>query len=217
MGYPVAAVRSKNFGSSIIPWWLTGGIAQANCLAAYQPKGAANLATSYVNLAHPGVSNAAPGTAPTWDSTNGWKFNGSTQYLDTLALGVSQDVSFIIRFSSLARPGGYVGLMGFNGGGGRGHYLYLVNTADTEISNGSYITPSCSQTYGTLGCAGKDFYANGVKTGVDIATATWTDGVVTIGKINTNFGDFYAQAVSFYNTTLTAAQMLAVSSAMAAL
>jgi len=36
-------------------WWLAGNINPANCVAAYQAKGAANLASAKVNLANPGT------------------------------------------------------------------------------------------------------------------------------------------------------------------
>lgn len=77
-------------------WWEAGGA--TNCVAAYQPKGAASLAASYVNLANPGVFDAAPGVAPTWDAATGWSFNGSTQYLRSGVPG-SAAVSFLMRFS----------------------------------------------------------------------------------------------------------------------
>jgi hypothetical protein len=84
-------------------WWLSGGIAAANCIAAYQAKGAADYAASKVNLANPGTYNAADGAAnPTWDGTNGWKFDAtSSQYLNS---GVTPEDdrtwSAIIRFSN---------------------------------------------------------------------------------------------------------------------
>ena len=73
----------------VVPWYLAGGIAKANCIAAYQPKGAASLAASYVNLVTPGTYDAAPGTAPTFDSALGWTFDGTSQYLVQPNLGIS--------------------------------------------------------------------------------------------------------------------------------
>ena len=49
------------------PWGLGGEMIDiGNCIAAYQPKGAASLAESYQNLAAPG-----------WDATDGWTFSGA--------------------------------------------------------------------------------------------------------------------------------------------
>ncbi len=81
-----------------IEWWLRGGIPAANCIAAYQPINAASLAASYVNLANPGTNDAAPGVAPGWNKTDGWTFNGLTQYLTTGIIPAS-GYSMIIRFS----------------------------------------------------------------------------------------------------------------------
>lgn len=50
----------------------------------YDPLAAADLASSYINLANPGTRNAtAPVAAPTHSQGSGWTFDGSTQYLDS--------------------------------------------------------------------------------------------------------------------------------------
>ncbi len=78
-------------------WWEVAG---QTVVAAYQPIGAINLATSYINLSNPGTFNAAPGVAPTWDAADGWAFNGSTQFLTTGINAVYNRIwSMIIRFS----------------------------------------------------------------------------------------------------------------------
>jgi len=92
-------------------WWnLFGAIPNANVVAAYQPKDAANLAASYVNLVTPGTYDAAPGTAPTWDATSGWIFNGSTQYLTTgITPVIDQSYSAIVRFTdATGGPGDWI-------------------------------------------------------------------------------------------------------------
>ncbi len=52
----------QRVGVAEIPWWLAGGIPAENCIAAYQPKGAASYAASKVNLANPGTYDAYEGT-----------------------------------------------------------------------------------------------------------------------------------------------------------
>ena len=83
-------------------WWLTGGIAAANCIAAYQPKGAASLAASYVNLANPGTNDATVGVAPTL-AAGGWVLNGSTQYLIVPPIGTGY--SAIVQFTAALSSG----------------------------------------------------------------------------------------------------------------
>lgn len=80
-------------------WWLAGGAPAP--VAAYQPKGAASLATSYVNLVNPGTYDAAPGTAPTHDTATGWTFV-SGQYLTTgIVVGTARDWAMLVRFSNV--------------------------------------------------------------------------------------------------------------------
>lgn len=49
--------------AAALPWYRAGGVPAP--VAVYQPKGAADLAESYVNFVNPGTYNAVPGTAPT--------------------------------------------------------------------------------------------------------------------------------------------------------
>lgn len=90
-------------------WWDNNG-AIAGCVGAYQGLGAATYAASLANLANPGVNNLADGNhAPTFDSASGWKFNGSSQYLDTGIL-VTNNHTLIVAFYGGAEFGdGWVG------------------------------------------------------------------------------------------------------------
>ena len=86
--------------AAAVPWWLTGGISAANCIAAYQPKGAADYAASKVNLAKPGTYDAADGTAyPTWSAAAGW-IAATTGYLTTgITVSTNTSWSFIARYA----------------------------------------------------------------------------------------------------------------------
>jgi hypothetical protein len=64
-------------------WYLAGGVDPANCIAAYQAKGAASYAASKVNLANPGTWDLSEIIAPTWNALTGWTFDGATTLLDT--------------------------------------------------------------------------------------------------------------------------------------
>jgi len=90
-------------------WWdLDGTI--TSCIAAYQPKGAADYAASKVNLVNPGTYNCSAGSiAPTWDATNGWKFaGGKNEYLNT-SLVLKDAYTIIIRFSNVTNNGYLMG------------------------------------------------------------------------------------------------------------
>lgn len=91
-------------GKQSAAWWLAGGIPGSNCLAAFKPKGAASLAASYVNLASGGATwDAAPGVAPTFDTSYGWDFNSAAyEYLviGSGAMFSAVPLSFVALFKA---------------------------------------------------------------------------------------------------------------------
>ena len=204
--------------AAAVPWYLSGGISAANCIAAYQPKGAASLAASYVNLANPGTYDAAPGVAPTWASGTGWTFNGSTQWLLT-GITPASGWSMFVQYT------------GFGGA----NYSYFCGefTADARFFVGHYevgawyasgqqvynVAPSVAAA-GNLGIAGQQGYRNGIADGGAIGAwagvATVAIGIARLLPFASNAA-FTAVALAIYDTTLTAPQVAAVSAAMAAL
>lgn len=188
--------------------------------AAYQPKGAASLAASYLDLSGNG-NNAGVGVAPTWDAVNGWIFNGSTQYLTTTFLPeTDQSQSVMIAYTNAAS--------GYNfmfGGAGAGARLFRASrrATDSIFSNGGQVIAGAGNAAGTLGVAGNQGYQDGVAVGG--AIEAWGAGgafVCYIGCLN-NLGVaslFQAcriQALAIYNCVLTGTQMAALHAAMAAL
>lgn len=85
-------------GTALPAWITAGGIAVSDWAVAHDAKAAANLTVSYKNLVNPGTNDITVGVAPTWDATNGWKFNGSTQYLSTIIIPTTY--SLVIKFSN---------------------------------------------------------------------------------------------------------------------
>ena len=74
--------------------------------AAYEPKGAASLAASYVDLSGNG-NDAAPGVAPTLSS--GWVFNGGTQYLTTtFAPANDQNQAVFVQYADVIQGNRYL-------------------------------------------------------------------------------------------------------------
>lgn len=132
---PLAAKRqtstplTTNVVATTTGWWLSGGIAAADCVAAYSAKGAASYAASKINLNNPGVHDATDGVAPTWNAINGWTGNGTTQYLVT-DIYVTQAYSMICRFSGLTN-GGVVG-----GSRNGGRFYVVPNDAGPDIQYG---------------------------------------------------------------------------------
>lgn len=96
-------------------WWdLNGTI--TSCVAAYQAKGAASYAASKVNLANSGTYGVTDGTAyPTWDSSTGWTFNGTTQFLKTGYIpSVGAKLSIFVRANQLTATTGIQTIIGMH-------------------------------------------------------------------------------------------------------
>ena len=202
-------------------WWLSGGILQANCEAAYQPINSASLAASYINIHNPGTYNATPGVAPTWNAIDGWIGNG-TQWLDTGIL-IGNGYSVIMRFSNMTSNTRML-----FGSTGTGNNFFIIPSTGLAVGyrNGALpridVVPGLLS--GSLCIAGQQGYRNGVADGglLNAPTGTWTNtiallarksGVATVDNIITA----YIQAVAIYNTTITPAEVLAVYTAMLAL
>ena len=205
------------------PWYLSGGISAANCVAAYAAKGAASLAASYSNLNNPGTNDLTVGVAPTWDATNGLKFNGANQYL-IAPTQTTSDWSMLMRFSNKTRTSTEL-LCGAISGGNRGMEIgFDVVTGDTAFyGNGGspYMEVSPRITNGVIGISNKTVYRNGSAEGTLGAGAGVPGIPIYLGAVNASgavlHGLFYCQYYVLYNTEISAAQVLAVTNAMNAL
>lgn len=200
-------------------WWRAGGAPTP--VAVYQPKGSASLAASYVNLANPGAYDAAPGVAPTFAAGTGWAFNGSSQYLITGVVPAG-GWSMLVLFSNAVVFGARV-LVGCRAAAAS---RFAVGPSVSGVGvyyaydNFKEIPPVLIA--GVLGIAAEKGYRNGVLDEINIGTWSGSAVALTIGARNWNgtidsYYSGYIQAVAIYNTTLTAPQVLAVSTAMAAL
>ena len=221
-GYWVGKDRVKERLAASDSWWLSGGISAANAIAVYQPKGADDLADSYVNLANPGTYNAAPGVAPTWASGTGWTFNGSTQYLDS-GVTVTSTYSVIGRLAGWSgwgnSPFGCVNPL-------NGH-IFRINA---QQAGGSILWYNLSSTLQVTGTVTDSVLALGgtipYRDGVALAATSGLVGTpnsLYVGAHHNTFGNpdtfmtGQIAALAIYDTTLTAPQVAAVSAAMAAL
>lgn len=208
-------------------WWNAfGAIPTANCIAAYLPKGAANLAASYTNLVTPGTYNAAPGTAPDWDATNGWKFS-LTQYLLTGITPISnQNWSMIARFTNRTTGINDRAIAGtyFNGGSFPGFVLWFGNPSTKRTYwNGSNVVVTASDTSGVMAVAGNQGYWNGIADGAAIGANSATLYNLTIGAAMRqsssvqNFLAVYIQAFAVYNAPLSSTNIATLTTAINAL
>ena len=198
-------------------WWDPNG--DIGCeLAAYQPKGAANLAASYVDLTGNG-NNCGPGVAPTWDAVNGWKFDTPGQMLLTAlspAAGWSAMVSLLVASTGEATSG-----RAFDNGNLTFGIIPNNSGVNVAYAHGGVLGAPPPMAFGpsaVLGIAGATSYRNGISDGA-IPAGGVTASNITIGNRITGGRtlDGTIHALAIYNCTLTAPQVLAVATAMALL
>ena len=193
---------------------------------AYQPRGASSLAASYSNLVNPGTYDAALGVAPTWNTTNGWIFNGSTQYLNTGFLP-DTNTTIIIRYSNLASVASDQYIFGEKKGTTNRIWIIVTsNLASTTYSwsNKGTDDATASPTSAIRAINKNHGYYNGAEV-IDYSStpAAITESLNTYIGCYNNLGspagytNFYVQAFAIYNQTLTTAQLLEISNAMEAI
>ena len=219
---PGDAIRvTQPAAAAIIPWYLSGGIAAVNCMAAYQPKGAADYAGSKVNLANPGTYNAVNGAAyPTWDVTDGWIFAKASKQFLTTGYTLTSTSTVLVRFSAAAE-GAAFGNYNYTSGGGFAAFP-KVGVSQLYFCPGT-ITKA-EKTSGNLCIAGNEGFRDGVSDGTG-GTSWPTLRTCFIGA-NSNQSDSVVdgncltgkiQALAIYDTVLTLTQIGLLVTAMAAL
>ena len=209
-------------GGSKRPWYLAGDVDPSNIVAAYQPVLASNYAASKINVANPGTHDLSDGTAfPAHSSRNGWEFTGSSsQYLvsDIVPSG-DQTWSAIIRFTNgLSNANGYIPLMVDHDTGKMFNIVGDWSNLGRLYSSGSksvYDNTLRKRTgAGILAIAGKQTYKDGA-TDMLLADGTATiTNPINIGVYTTEFLTGNIQYLIIYNTTLTTAQVLAITNEM---
>jgi hypothetical protein len=196
-------------------WWddLT------DVVAVYQPIGAASLAASYVNLVNPGTFDAAPGVAPTHSAAAGWTFNGTTQYLTTGVVPTNA-YSMVIRISNGA--GGdlvFRAIAATNNTSGVRFGLWNSNRDAVAYINNSATSVFPFMSSGVLAIAGLQGYRNGMPEGSPTSGIVGNTDAIEIGRPAIDSFYFLGNiaAVAICSSTQSAAQIAAVSAAMAAL
>lgn len=223
IGNPGLQVISPR-GGAAIPWWLSGGISAANCVAAYQPIGAASYAASKVNLANPGTYDAVDGTAtPDWDATYGWRFDkANSEYLVMQKAINGTGWSMVIRYK-----GAVIGATMYMAGAVNYSLYFGLGfryNGDVYFAAGNqvYVKISGAPDGGTVVVSGTRGYYNADEKSSALTGNTNNGSYIGIGcnlvggSPSSYFkGDIYAMSV--YDTTLNAAQVPAITTAIAAL
>jgi len=204
-------------------WWLSGGIAAANCVAAYQAKGAASYAASLTDLS--GNSNdATEGVAPTWDSTDGWQFDGVDDYLSCPAVVTDRYGALIIRYSGATTQNNNAGISLKSSSTRRGNFGIQPNSQYGvrywQRASPKNVLPSL--TYGVLAISDFHGYRNGDDNGSWLPSSTGEDNLaLSIGRADGWSGIVYTlvnvQAWALYSSPITPTQVGLLTTAMNAL
>lgn len=210
------SVSRRAVSSGAGNWWEAGGASGA--VAVYQPKGAASLAASYVNLANPGTYDAAPGTAPTHAAATGWTFAAaSSQWLTTgYTVSAESTTTALIRFSDLGAQVGENPQTLFASSTFSMHPRWWGSVRYVCGSVGG--TSAGEITSGVFAIAPSGLYQNGSVRVSFTASNAAANNVLTVGK--DAFGRYLTAnvlAFAVYEAALSAAIISAISAAMAAL
>ncbi len=200
-------------------WWepTTGSY---TVVAAYQAKGAASLAASYVNLANPGTYDLTSGSDPSWNTATGWTITG-TNILRMAYTPSNVAATFLFRiYTATAFSSNSFTLTAGTGldpntnirpnvGGGRWYrHGSTVNLAVTPALTGANV----------IGMAGATAYRNGSSEGT-MTQNTGASGPLNFGNRHDGGrpmgGDMLAVAI--YSTTLDATQVAEITTNMQAL
>ena len=183
------------------------------------------MAASYDNNAAPGngladgTYDAAPGVAPGWDVVNGW-IGGGGAYLRTGIVPISQDCAFIARYTGC---GGFQCVLGCMNDTSDVRVWLYGNIGNVWYGNGASLAVGAPLVAGILAVSGATGYRNGVADpgAIGAWVAANTREFFLLARNQGGWGsDLFTgalQAVAIYVPAISAAQVLAVATAMAAL
>lgn len=209
------------------PWWLPTGIVSSNVIAAYQFKGAIDEANALLNVNN---ANDYPltkvGSTVTWNQSTGFYIPATNGYGLNNA-SIKSFTSVFARFSNVASgnsaatlvspAAGYILMAKAAYDKGGAQYKNAPGIIDFTTSSGTGYYMSTYYGNGVLGWnrPSRLLYINGVSQSLSTFSDAWIDtaSYILIGQGRTNahvtsFASYNLQAVAFYNTLLTPAQIV---------
>lgn len=204
-------------GGVATPWYRAGGAPLP--VAAYQPKGAATYAIAKQNISLPGTHDLFEGIIPGWNSADGFIFTGS-QWLDT-DITPANGYTAMVQFAN-ATTASFYALFGTLFNGARFN-VYPNSGFGVVYGYGSLTLSNPGLASGNLGICGGRGYRNGFAEGAVMSFTAVNPFKLVLGARRSTggaVGEFAKANISafvIYSVTLTAAQVAAVSAAMAAL
>ena len=215
-------IRAPKTAAAAVGWWVVPG---KTCVAAYQAKGAASLAASYVNLPTPATYDLTLfGSGLTWDAADGWGTNWATNRFLHTGITPANDGSWSMFVRYSAASASYAIAVGA---------CKVSNTAGFAIGSGSS-QRGWFVNVGALVCSVAPNYPAGVfgvttepyRDGVDVGVLSGSNppaspiaigGLYSMPILVSNVWAGYIQAVAIYSMSLSPAEAATLSAAMAAL
>ena len=195
-------------------WWEPSGT--FTCVAAYQAKGAASLAASYVNLANPGTYDVSVISAPSFNTATGWTFNGSSHRLHT-GIALSATTTVIVRVANTASTSGPA--IGAQSGDPARFRIYPRYANELYYSFSSTQDPAntagAGVASGVIALTPTAIYVDGSSRESFTASAATLN--IAIGFDGNQYYTGDILAVAIYSTSLDATQVGEITTAMAAL
>jgi len=205
-------------------WWLSGGVAKANCFGAYQGRHAGSYALSKINLNQPGTNDLVETGPPDWAVGVGWQGGATTQFFTIPGCRPTEVWSMLAQFKNAqsfsqqfagAENQAALGPNGFSMNN-TGSFQAMINFGEGDIGG--------VQVDGNLAMAGKRTFRDGVYSGITIPAGTGTcavDLMLLCDNWNgvAHGGAHVTEVIAFaiYTVTLSDAQVAAIAAAMAGL
>ncbi len=209
-------------GGGGAPWYIVPG---KTCARAYQANGAASLAASYVNLASPGTGDASAISAPTWNATDGWIYDGLANCLNS-GLVPTATTTVMIQYADGTNAGVICGSFVTTTDSVYWIIPRISSNDKVRYAYGSAPGPTTDvapkQDTGVLGIAGGYGYRNGVVDTTAMSGFVSSTKAIYIGGWNNNgtAAAFWAGKIkkfAAYADALTGPEMLALYNRMVAI
>jgi len=211
-------------------WWepTTGSF---TVVAAYQAKGAADLASSLINLNSPGTNDLSVFTdAPDFDTETGWFFDEFNNRLASNASTSNKPATYIFRVKPISSSG-YRTIIGGDDASGAlsvdvansTNYMRVLNQGVANIGTSTTALTADADSVGAVSYSGAGayvFYVNGSAAGSGTNNQTLAAGkTLRIGFQDSATQLFfgYILAVAMYSTVLDATQIAEITTNMQAL
>lgn len=205
------------------PWYIPPGVGTGDIIALYTPYGASSLSASYSRVAGSGGNASVDpaivgGVAPTFDTSKGWLFDGSSQYILT-GIVPDESTTVIVGYNDWVTTGSptYEGLIGSQSGSGGDWYFFngtdLKGYLTAYTAYNTETSPTNSPPgFGAVALSpGKAYYNGELKADASVIAATISRGL-SVGAVDRGGLRDYFTSVSIgwiaaYSKILTQSQI----------